>query len=179
MCNVHPLIFETLTFSYFSFVLASVVRERVSWAWIRAPSWRNCKALRKIIMVLHVCIYAKLCDVMAMDIQPKHNHLRTFFWIKYASNIVQGKMGSSSSERERRDEYELHEAFQQGPNKREATSTDLWQRMHRGARATRKDGGRRTRQGERLPVKGGFFPPPPVQNRCYTACVQRIILLRT
>ena len=44
---------------------------------------------------------------------------------------------------------------------KEAASGDLWRRMHR-VRGTRKDSGRRTRQGERLPVKGGFFPPPPV-----------------
>ena len=49
-------IFELLTFSYFSFVLASVVRERVSWAWIRAPSWRNCKELKKYYFVIHVTV---------------------------------------------------------------------------------------------------------------------------
>lgn len=32
-------------FSYFSLVLAKVVRERVNWAWIRAPSWRNWKIM--------------------------------------------------------------------------------------------------------------------------------------
>ena len=37
-------LFKLNTFSYFSLVLARVVSERVSWAWIRAPSCRNCKA---------------------------------------------------------------------------------------------------------------------------------------
>ena len=51
---------------------------------------------------------------------------------------------------------------------KEAASVDLWRRMHR-VRGTRKDSGRRTRQGEWLPVKGGFFSPPPVQCVCYTS----------
>ena len=53
---------------------------------------------------------------------------------------------------------------------KEAASVDLWRRMHR-VRGTRKDSGRRTKQGEWLPVKlkGGFFSPPPVQCVCYTS----------
>ena len=56
-------LFKLNTFSYFSLVLARVVSERVSWAWIRAPSCRNCKATiswMSVIIIITITIIEPL-----------------------------------------------------------------------------------------------------------------------
>ena len=55
-------LFKLNTFSYFSLVLARVVSERVSWAWIRAPSCRNCKATISWMSMIIIIIIITIID---------------------------------------------------------------------------------------------------------------------
>ena len=159
--------YDATTFSYFSFVLASVVRERVNWAWMRAPSCRNCKALHHLSVWWWQQKMIRHEDAIPWTVQElqgiaiavttiitKHNPCRNPLNLVVLIRVLPKQTWElywTSEEwgaEEGNGQYELY--FNWDQIKSEAATADLWWRMQRG---TRRDGGRRIRQGERLPVK--------------------------